>query len=45
MLKKGKLYVPKNEELKIEIIQLYHDMPVAGHEVKWKMTELVTRNY
>ena len=45
MLKKEKVYVPKNEELRIEIIQLHHDVPVAGHGGRWKMTELVTRNY
>jgi len=31
VLKKGKLYVPKDEELKMEIIWLYHDTPVARH--------------
>ena len=45
MLKKGKVYVPKNEELKVEIIQLYHDVPVTRHRGKWKMIELVTKNY
>ena len=31
MLKEGRVYVPKNEKLRVEIIQLYHDMPIAGH--------------
>jgi len=31
MLKEGKMYVPRNEELRAEIIQLYHDVPAAGH--------------
>jgi len=31
VLKEGKIYVPKNVELRLEIIQLYHDVPVAGH--------------
>ena len=31
VLKEGKIYVPKNEELRVEIIRLHHDMPVAGH--------------
>jgi len=39
------MYVLKNEELRAEIIQLHHDVPVAGHEGRWKTTELVTRNY
>jgi len=45
VLKEGKVYVPKDEELRTEIIQLHHDVPMAGHEGKWKMVELVTRNY
>ena len=45
VLKEGKIYVPKDEILRVEIIQLYHDMLVAGHKGKWKTTELVTRNY
>jgi len=31
MYKEGKVYVPKNDKLKAEIIRLYHDMPVKGH--------------
>ena len=31
VLKEGKVYMLKDEELKVEIIQLHHDMPVAGH--------------
>jgi len=31
VLKKGKVYVLKDEELRTEIIQLYHDVPMAGH--------------
>ena len=31
VLKEGKIYVPKNEELRVEIIRLHHDMPAAGH--------------
>ena len=45
MLKEGKVYVPKNEELRAEIIQWHHDVPVVGHGGKWKTVELVTRNY
>ena len=31
MLKKGKVYVPKDEELRMEVIRLHHDVPAAGH--------------
>ena len=43
--KEGKIYVLKDEGLRAEIIQLYHNMLVAIHEGRWKMIELVTRNY
>ena len=45
VLKKRKVYVPKDEELRAEVIQLHHDIPVSGHEGRWKTVELVTRNY
>jgi len=45
VLKKEKIYVPKNEELRGEIIWLHHDIPVAEHEERWKTTELVMSNY
>jgi len=44
-LREGKIYVPKDEKLRVEIIQLYHNMLIAEHEGQWKMVELVTRNY
>jgi len=45
VLKEGKVYVPKNKELRAEVIWLHHDVPAVGHEGRWKMVELVTRNY
>jgi len=45
MLKEGKVYMPKDKALRVEIIRLHHDMPVGGHGGQWKMTELVTRNF
>ena len=45
VLKEGKVYVPKDEKLRAEVIQLYYDVPTAGHGGRWKMVELVTRNY
>jgi len=44
VLKEGKIYVQKNEALRVEIIWLYHDILVAGYEERWKITELVTRS-
>ena len=31
MLKERKVYVSKDEELRAEIIWLYHNVPVVGH--------------
>jgi len=45
VLKKIKVYVPKDEELRIEIIWLHHNVLAAGHKGRWKTTELVMRNY
>jgi len=39
------VYVPKDKELRVEIILLYYNVPVAEHGGKWKTTELVMRNY
>ena len=43
--KEGKVYMPKNDKLRAEIIRLHHDMPVGGHGEQWKMVELVTQNF
>ena len=45
MLKERKIYVPKDRELRAEIIWLHHDVLVAGYRGRWKTMELVTRNY
>ena len=31
VLKEGRVYIPKDEKLRVEIIQLHHDTPIAGH--------------
>ena len=45
VLKKRKVYVPKNEELRAEVIQSHHDILATRHRGRWKMVELVMRNY
>jgi len=44
MMKEGRIYVPEGE-LRGEIIHLHHNTPVGGHGGRWKMAELVVRNY
>ena len=45
VLKEGRVYVPKDEKLRTEIIWPHHDMLIAEHRGQWKTVELVTRNY
>jgi len=45
VIKEGKIYVPKDTELRMEVIWLHHDVLAAGHGGRWKTVELVTRNY
>ena len=45
VLKKERVYVPKDEKLRVEIFQLHHNTPIAGHGEQWKTIELITRNY
>ena len=45
VLEEEKVYVLKDEALRVEIIQLHHDVLVAEHRGRWKTTELIMRNY
>ena len=42
MYEEEKVYVPKDDILRAEIIRLHHDTPVGGHGGQWKMVKLVT---
>ena len=45
VLKKRKVYMPKDEELRVEIIQLYHDVLVVEYRGRQKTAELMMKNY
>ena len=45
VLKEEKVYIPKDEKLRAEVIRLHHDVLAAGHGGRWKTVELVMRNY
>ena len=45
MYKKEKVYVPKDDKLRAEIIRLYHDILVGEHGEQWKTVELVIQNF
>ena len=42
MYKEEKVYVPKDEKLRVEIIRPHHDMPIEDYGGQWKTVELVT---
>ena len=39
VLKKKKMYVLKNKELRLEIIWLHHDIIIVKHRRQWKIVE------
>ena len=45
MYKEGKVYVPRDNKLRAEIIRLHHDMLIKGHKGQQKTVKLVTRNF
>jgi hypothetical protein len=45
ILYKGQVYVPKNEELRRDIVKKYHDNVAIGHPGRWKTYELVSREF
>ncbi len=40
-----KIYVPDDHDLRLEIVRLHHDTPVAGHPGSEKTIDLVQRSY
>jgi len=45
VLKESKIYMLKDEALRVETVWLHHDVPIAEHGGKWKTMKLVMRNY
>ena len=42
---KGKIYIPDDQALHLDIVKLHHDTPIAGHPGREKTLELVQRSY
>jgi hypothetical protein len=42
---KGKIYVPKDMDLRRKIVKSYHDPPLMGHPGRYKTQEWVSRTY
>jgi hypothetical protein len=45
ILYRGKVYVPKDQELRREIVKEHHNSRLGGHSGRYKTMELVQRNY
>ena len=45
MYKEKKVYMPKDDILRAEIIRLHHNILVREYRGQWKTVELVTRNF
>ena len=45
LLFRGKIYVPKDPDLRQAITKLHHDAKAAGHPGRWKTYELLQRDY
>jgi len=44
MLKKGKVYMLNNKELRLKVNWLHYNTLVTEYKRRWKTTELVIRN-
>lgn len=45
VLFRGKVYVPADNELRRDIVRMYHESPLAGHPGRFKTYELGSREY
>jgi hypothetical protein len=45
LLFQGRIYVPKDLDLRLRIIKQHHDSLIAGHPGRWKTLELVSQSY
>jgi hypothetical protein len=41
----GKVYVPKDQQLHLDLLKLHHNTLLAGHPGRWKTLELLACNY
>ncbi|QRV77894.1 Retrotransposable element Tf2 protein [Ceratobasidium sp. AG-Ba] len=41
----GKIYIPDDRDLRLEILQRFHDSPIAGHQGHARTLELISREY
>lgn len=45
VLHRGRIYIPKDDDLRRDLLKLFHDSPVAGHPGKHRTLELLSQDY
>ena len=45
ILHRGHIYVPKDADLRRDIVKRYHNHPAIGHPGRWKTYELISRDF
>jgi hypothetical protein len=45
LIYRERIYVPESTDLRLRLLQQYHDSPTAGHPGRSKTLELITREY
>ncbi|QRV96805.1 Retrotransposable element Tf2 protein [Ceratobasidium sp. AG-Ba] len=41
----GRIVIPENKEVKLAILEMHHDNPIAGHQGQARTLELISRQY
>ncbi|QRV98260.1 Retrotransposable element Tf2 protein [Ceratobasidium sp. AG-Ba] len=41
----GRIVIPENKEIKLAILEMHHDNPIAGHQGQARTLELISRRY
>ncbi|QRV81614.1 Transposon Tf2-7 polyprotein [Ceratobasidium sp. AG-Ba] len=42
---KGRIVIPENKEIRLAILEMQHDNPIAGHQGQARTLELISRRY
>jgi len=42
---RGRIYIPKDDTLRRDLVQLFHDLPAAGHPGRYKTYDLIRRHF
>ncbi|QRV74416.1 Retrotransposable element Tf2 protein [Ceratobasidium sp. AG-Ba] len=42
---KGRIVIPENKEIRLAILEMHHDNPIAGHQGQARTLELISRRY